>query len=516
MKGTRYMVSTYVGNKTMKISKPAFLRNYTYIKTVSKASSSGLIKTRNAMVTARNQYGITFYEYMNSEIFKLPVYEQKDEMDKIVKRRNRRNKRYEQIAELCGTTKENVIKRIAFLRNKNIFELTHFHYDRYEMYYMSDEEATDFMHKLKSLRNFREAMKSEFEAIDRGEKQYSDYTDQINKYYSDIASILPESFKNILKEDVLKCRPDLKENAAELDRIAIDMEVTRTLLRYSYSEYLMFNFFNKTIEERRMYLSGKERFPILKNLNGDEGSYILTNKYECYSRLKTFYHRGMVKIGENKDYKTFKSFCNAHDKVVIKPLDRSYGHDVTVIQTDKKPASKALFVKLLSEYGQFVAEELVYQHPQMAQLNPDSVNTVRIVTYINDGKTIIQRPFMKIGRKGSFVDNGGSGGILVNVDLETGKLMSVGIDEDAIRYESHPDNGTIFHGYQLPNWEQALALANSISDAIPKAKYIGWDFACTKDGTWIIIEGNAMTQFLGQQSPMDKGMRKDFYDIIVK
>ena len=155
-------------------------------------------------------------------------------------------------------------------------------------------------------------------------------------------------------------------------------------------------------------------------------------------------------------------------------------------------------------------------HEKIHNLNPDSVNTVRCVTFVNGKDVSVQDCFMKVGRKGSFVDNGGSGGIIVHIDKESGILDSNGIDEDGIIYEKHPDHDYVFNGYQLPNWVDALKLAKCIALKINEAKYVGWDLTCNTSGEWIVVEGNALTQFLGQQATIQRGCRRRFMKDVVE
>ena len=175
---------------------------------------------------------------------------------------------------------------------------------------------------------------------------------------------------------------------------------------------------------------------------------------------------------------------------------------------------RAIFAGLREEYGSFIAEELITAHESIKKLNPDSVNTVRVITYFDGEKTIIHDAFMKVGQKGSFVDNGGAGGILISVDPETGVLKSDGCDERGVIYETHPDTGTKFNGYSLPDWDQARALAMELSTKVPGICYIGWDFTYTDKNQWIVVEGNAKTQFFGQQCTTGTGMRKNFIETV--
>jgi hypothetical protein len=106
------------------------------------------------------------------------------------------------------------------------------------------------------------------------------------------------------------------------------------------------------------------------------------------------------------------------------------------------------------------------------------------------------------------VDNGGAGGIFVHIDPVQGITDSHGIDERGFVYECHPDHAYRFHGIRMPFWEEALKTAKEAARRIPGARYVGWDVVCTEENRWIIVEGNAMTMYIGQQATLGIGKRK--------
>ena len=129
-------------------------------------------------------------------------------------------------------------------------------------------------------------------------------------------------------------------------------------------------------------------------------------------------------------------------------------------------------------------------------------------------ESVVLDAFLRIGRRSSFVDNGGSGGIFVHVDAEKGITDSHGIDVYGGVYESNPDHNYLFRGINMPFWEDALNTAKEAAMRISGARYVGWDLACTDDNRWIIVEGNCMTMYIGQQATVGYGKRKDLLKAI--
>lgn len=235
---------------------------------------------------------------------------------------------------------------------------------------------------------------------------------------------------------------------------------------------------------------------------------VFNNKGKTYAMFGEYYGREAVYIEKQSDNKKFMSFVNKHPVFVKKAVFEAMGRSVEKIDLSVADKTKEELFQDLIKNGAHILEECVQQCSIMAELNESSVNTVRSITF--NTKHGIKMPyfFMKIGRAGSFVDNGGAGGILVGIDADTGKLCTDGYDEMNHCYEKHPDSGITFKGYQLPEWKKLRALSQKLSAKIPAVKYIGWDFAHTDSG-WVIIEGNGRSQMIGPQTVFKRGIRSE-------
>lgn len=68
-------------------------------------------------------------------------------------------------------------------------------------------------------------------------------------------------------------------------------------------------------------------------------------------------------------------------------------------------------------YHGWLVHEYIEQHQFMLELNPHTVNTFRIITFIGaDGECKIHLAALRLGRKGSSADNWDKGGLAVRVD----------------------------------------------------------------------------------------------------
>lgn len=134
-------------------------------------------------------------------------------------------------------------------------------------------------------------------------------------------------------------------------------------------------------------------------------------------------------------------------------------------------------------------EEIVQQNDFLAQFNPDSVNTIRLVTLNINEKCTVLSAFFRMGSKGSFVDNFCSGvGTLVGVNNE-GYLNEFGVDKNFNKIYKAP-TGLEFKGIQIPNYFQIKQQIIDFHKKIPYANLIGWDITLDINLTPIIIEVN--------------------------
>ena len=469
---------------------------------------------QNIMDKAKADLGVTYGEYFKNKLYELTPTQQSVEARRIITRRNNRKERLKKISQATGLTNAEIRQKIREINDKNIIKMTIILYAKYEVYNYADEALDEFLNLFVRRNELREQLRKELNKIDNGELSYSDIESTMAEFYAIVEKMMPSSLFDDLVKRICISYPELISNPAESRRIAIDMEATRVLLPFSLSEYVAFHFAEKTLEEKRKFISDKERLEILNKLNDPAKFDILDNKHQSYELLNQYYGRNIILLESTGDLSKFKEFCTGKTTVVVKPPCDTLGRGIRPVDVSDSDSLDSIFESLLKEFSSVLVEDLIVSHQQIAALNPDSVNTVRLITYFDGKKSIVHDAFIKVGQQGSFVDNGGAGGILVSIDPATGTLNSNGCDEDGVIYESHPYTKTVFNGYPLPDWQQAMDLGLELADKIPGLKYIGWDLTYTADNKWIVVEGNAKTQFFGQQCAADTGVRDNFLELI--
>lgn len=139
----------------------------------------------------------------------------------------------------------------------------------------------------------------------------------------------------------------------------------------------------------------------------------------------------------------------------------------------------------------YLLQDRIIQHPKMSELHPDSVNTIRMNTFNNNGKVEVFSAALRIGAKGSSVDNWAAGGIVVGIDLQTGQLKKEGLFKPGFggRVEKHPDTGITLENFEIPFFSESIRLTCNLHSYLYGIHSIGWDIAITENVP-MFIEGN--------------------------
>lgn len=182
----------------------------------------------------------------------------------------------------------------------------------------------------------------------------------------------------------------------------------------------------------------------------------------------------------------------------IKPAGGECG--VGIMKVTKDPelninGKRSSFSELKQLIGntRYIIQANVSQHPDIAALHPQSLNTIRLVTARNPQTEEIDlfSAVLRVGTGSSFVDNWAQGGLAIGIDIETGILKEWGFYKPGFgtKTNCHPDSKITFDGYTIPHFKEACQQAKLLHSFLPDIRTIGWDIAIGEHGP-IFIEGN--------------------------
>lgn len=315
------------------------------------------------------------------------------------------------------------------------------------------------------------------------------------------------SFQDLLEEGCLKFGTDIVKKHVK------DIVGCYVLYGIDPIEYFLYQFEKKGHDSRRLFLSDRERmFGCVKMMSWKTFEE-LKEKDVFYHLTSKFFNRDVCVIKSSTDKKEFKDFVIKHPVFFGKPIDGTLGKNAGIFNISNYKNLDDAFSSFLSK-GSWIIEEVIKQDSEMASFNESSVNTIRIPSFISEtGEHVILNPTIRTGRKGFVVDNAGAGGITAMIDVQTGIIVTEGIDKKYNKYKVHPDSGKPFQGTAIPKWNELIKTVENVHRSLPpRHKYVGFDFTLSEKG-WLLIEGN-WGQLIGSQTATQKGIRYQFESLM--
>ena len=191
------------------------------------------------------------------------------------------------------------------------------------------------------------------------------------------------------------------------------------------------------------------------------------------------------------DFKSIDNKCaekifEDHDSslIVKKSILTGGGASITI---HKEPSGAS---KIFEKYKRnFVVQEVIDQHPILSDLNPSSLNTLRIISFSFKGEIHIVLSALRVGAEGSCVDNISSGGVAFGVNND-GRLLPT-----AREYWGWP----IFHSKSetiannktvIPSYAKILDIVKEHHPRFPHFGFIAWDVGIDSWGRPVVMEMN--------------------------
>ena len=275
-------------------------------------------------------------------------------------------------------------------------------------------------------------------------------------------------------------------NKTKKNRLIMFFDMVFCSIRFGAGpyDYQEFEFYNLNNAERKTYLTRVGNNAIVRRFNKKEDFYKFDDKHELNRIFDKYLHRDWMYLEED-NYDEFVKFCADKEDFFAKPEDGSGGFGIELIKVDPNTL-KETYERLLKMNVRLLEEKII-QNEQLALLNKNSVNTLRIVTFFDGQEAHVINVVFKIGN-GGITDNFSSGGMYTFI--EDGKIVVPAIDRNDNVFEVHPVSGIKLVGYEMPNYDSAIALVKECAKVVPTIQYVGWDVAITPDGA-CLIEGNA-------------------------
>src|SRR5699024_3126733 len=213
---------------------------------------------------------------------------------------------------------------------------------------------------------------------------------------------------------------------------------------------------------------------------------------------------------------------NTNKDMIIKPSNSNNGAGITGFKT----SNTELYIgeeiisihDLLHKYnGNFIIQEMLEQHPNMAEPHPASVNTLRMVTFRWKNDINYLLAYGRFGSDGDIRDNADS-----NIDTrigvkDNGEFFDFALNQNGERFTEHPTTGFKFSDLKpIPNYDEFIQFVKDSHKNFLHLDIVSWDIAVGKDGKPIFIEANFAGPIPFYQLVSQKPMFGDLTDEVME
>lgn len=292
-------------------------------------------------------------------------------------------------------------------------------------------------------------------------------------------------------------------------KIALLLSSIKDVYKYNISilEYFQFGFYDKTAAEKEEWAGTGTMYEFQKISNPINNRWILMDKNKFYSNYREFFKHHVYSLEELENEENLISeIYSENDKIVLKETTGKAGSGVEVVNTSELKEEDLLSYMKDKNFG--ILETYIKQHQAIHELSPSAVNTIRIFTQVRkDGTFEILGCRMRISVD-SPVDNMAAGNLVAPVDEKSGVINGPAIYSDITKPSetTHPVTGVPIVGFQIPYWQDILAMIKEAALKHQQNKSVGWDVVVTQNGPGL-IEGNHDWCKLVWQLPVNKGLK---------
>ncbi len=284
--------------------------------------------------------------------------------------------------------------------------------------------------------------------------------------------------------------------------IIADMFLCAVLYNVGFYDYYAFGFcFIKSHRQRKTFMTMQDNWRLSRILNDPEYVNVFQEKDIFNTKFREFLGREYIDIREHSK-EDLREFIKKHSIVFIKQ-PKNFGGlgvkrlDCTEVDIDSDSELDRIYNEII-EGKYFLVEECLKQHEDMNKLYPNSINTIRVVTVLDDkDEAHVMYTYVRMGVGGSYVDNVTSGGCYAMINPDGVITNPALCDKTGVFFTSHPDTHTVFNGFKIPYYDEVVELCKKAAHVEPHVRYIGWDVCVTPTGP-VFVEGNYMPAYDGQ------------------
>lgn len=252
----------------------------------------------------------------------------------------------------------------------------------------------------------------------------------------------------------------------------------------TFKEYHNLNFAKRTMHNQRTFITTGFNMNAYRQLNDEAFYHIFLNKDEFNTHFSDFISREWIKLGEKKEL--IYAFFSKHKDIIIKPVSGDSGRGIKILHNCNDLTCEEID-QIITEHQSDIAEQVLHNHAKLDELNPLSLNTMRVITVRNKDRLDILFAGIRYGAKGCEIDNISTGGYIAPIDISTGMICGESHTKKTVPSKNAKTESHV--GFQMPMWDQLHDYLYALTAVVPQMRYMAWDIAITNDG-FVVIEGN--------------------------
>ena len=317
-------------------------------------------------------------------------------------------------------------------------------------------------------------------------------------------------------KDLEECYPICSYNLSKKEKEFFYKDFLDAAMKYGVTEvdYFTYEYYLLSDYGRSMYLTERDRGFFHRSVNEKKYWPIMSDKEQFYNKYRKYISRKIMHVTSVSQYKDFFKLCEDVGEIIVKPINGEKGRGIHKLYVRNEKEINVAWRECLD--NNLLVEEVIKQSDKIASFNSPSINTIRIATAIDKkGIPHIMAAVIRVGANGSITDNASAGGLFAGIDVNTGIIISKGVDLQAKTYLIHPTTNMPFLGFQIPNWEKLKELALEVAGVMPEMRYIGWDWVLLQNGNWELLEGNEPGGAHVIQQGIGRGLYNDYYNVLM-
>ncbi len=273
-------------------------------------------------------------------------------------------------------------------------------------------------------------------------------------------------------------------------------------------DYFKYEFYHFKAAKRKTFIT--EGFLTQMDRHFNDGkknsdyTRILSDKLLFNEYFSEYISRQWIS-SKNLSQEALLDFVKDKQRIIVKPQHGVQGGGIFMANVNTEKEVNELYNKVKD--GDYLMEEVLVQCDALNNINPSSVNTIRIYSVLHENEIHITGATLRIGRGGSVIDNYSNGGLASEICTEHGIVKTHAVSQDGGKFYIHPDSQQIIIGLQIPFWQAIKQQVKKAHLTLPQLRYIAWDTVVCKNGSIAFIEANTCGGVELQQQPGLEGKK---------